>query len=194
MSAANVCPSCKQSIAHTAQRCPACGAAIPGRPRLAGASGAGAVQSWTGLDSLVISQEAAMLYWYFARDDHAQLSQAVAAWSGVDSPVRRLLAAKLHRGIVCDADQLPREVVTMNSRVELRLRDDQMSGVLAYSADASDADSIAITSPLGALLLGLLAGRSLRSQMADGTAFTLAVENVQQPPAAAGASRQKLAS
>lgn len=194
MSAANVCPSCKRPIADSDRRCAACGAALSVPRNRANESGIASLQSWPGLDALLISQEAAKLYWYFARSDHARLSEAVASWSGVDSPVRRLLAAKLHRGIICDPEQLPREVVTMNASIDFRLRDDRATGVLSYADEDAEADAIAITSPLGAILLGLLAGRSLRSHAPDGTDFALVVEKVRQPEAAREAPRRKLAS
>ena len=123
-----------------------------------------------------------MSYWFMARGDYAHLTKLVAAWSEPDNPVRRLLAAKLDRGLVCDPDQLPREAATMSARVEFRFRGELEHCVLADPAGKPHLPgAISVASPLGALLLGMLEGRSLRSQGPDGVALVLSVEKVRQP-------------
>jgi regulator of nucleoside diphosphate kinase len=123
-----------------------------------------------------------MSYWFMARPDYALLRKLIEGWAAPDDPVRRLLSAKLDRGLVGDPDQLPRDVVTMNARLELRFRGALEKRVLVDPArEAHLPGMLSITSPLGALLLGMLEGRSLRAQDHDGAPFTLVVEKVQQP-------------
>ena len=201
MSAAITCPACHHSILGSELHfCAACGAPIFNGSRQLKELRLSALENWVGLDGLVASQEAAMSYWFMARSDYAHLTKRVAAWSEPGDPVHRLLTAKLDRGLVCDQDQLPREVVTMSARVEFRFRGELERCVLADPAEKPHLPgAISIVSPLGALLLGMLEGRSLRSQGPDGAPFALSVEKVRQPepsrvPAANEAARRKLAS
>lgn len=142
--------------------------------------------AWSGLDALVASQASTGAYWYLARADHPLLSEILAAWPDTDDPVRRLLAAKLHRGIVCDADQLPREVVTIGAPIQFRFADESWAGTLTSNA-APVAGEIAVASPLGAVLLGLFEGRPLRIQGADGTSAGFVVTKVNVPATARAA-------
>jgi hypothetical protein len=177
------CPVCHHALpANELAFCAACGAPLAKGDRRPNEARLNALETWSGWDGLVVSQEAAMSYWYVARRDHAHLTKLVQSWRSSDDPVRRLLAAKLDRGLVCDPDQLPRDVVTIGTRLEFRFRGELERCVLVDPAQQSHLrDAISVASPLGALLLGVLEGRSLRSRDADGTAFALRVERVHQP-------------
>ncbi len=201
MSAAISCPACHHSIFNPELHfCAACGAPICNDSRQLNGPSLRALENWTGLAGLLVSQEAAMSYWFMARSDYAHLTKLVATWSEPDDHVRRLLAAKLDRGLVCDPDQLPREVATMSARVEFRFRGELERCVLTDPAEKPHLPgAISVASPLGALLLGMLEGRWLRSQAPDEAAFVLSVEKVRQPassrvPAPNEAARRKLAS
>jgi regulator of nucleoside diphosphate kinase len=149
---------------------------LPAKPRQ------NALETWAGWDGLVVSQEAVMSYWFMARRDYALLRKLVEGWASPDDPVRRLLSAKLDRGLVGDPDQLPRDVVTMNARLEFRFRGALERRVLVEPGREPHLPGmLSIASPLGALLLGMLEGRSLRAQDPDGAPFTLVLEKVQQP-------------
>lgn len=182
MSTPILCPACNHPLSGPAHRC---GAPVSRAESRSSETRWRALEAWPGLDSLMAAQEAADAYWYLARDDHGRLSELAESWSAPDSPVRRLLAAKLNRGLVCDSADLPREVVAMGAQVEFRLRGDLETGTLAYPDRASrSANAISIAGPIGVLLLGMLAGRTWRSKTPDGTPLDLAISKVEQLAAA----------
>lgn len=137
------------------------------------------LEAWPGLDGLVAAQAASGSYWFLGRNDYRRLSKVAESWAASDDPVHQLLATKVNRGIVCDPDQLPSDVATIGARVKFRIGNDTETCVITEPAATQDVrDSIPVVSRLGALLLGMLEGRSLRGQGPDGTAFTISVETV----------------
>jgi regulator of nucleoside diphosphate kinase len=200
MSTVTNCPACHHAIPKSELAFCACGSPLgiddrrPAKPRQ------DALETWSGWDALVVSQAAVMSYWFMARRDYAHLRKLIEAWVSPDDPVRRLLSAKLARGLVCDPDQLPRDVVTMDTRLEFRFRRELERRVLVDPArEAQLSGVVSIRSPLGALLLGMLEGRSLHAQDPDGVSFKLLVEKVRQPdtlraPTVNEAEQRKLAS
>jgi hypothetical protein len=192
-------PACYRPDSRSDFHCSACGAAIPKDEDGSREARLKALESWAGLDGLVISQEAAKSYWFLGRGDHTRLVRLLETQPASDDPVRRLLEAKLNRGLVCDADQLPRDLVMLGTHIDLRFRDDLQHCVLAEPAGRRHSGVVSILSPLGALLLGMFEGRSLRAQGPDDASFSLVVEKVCQPepsrrPAANEAGQRKLAS
>ncbi len=140
------------------------------------------LEAWPELDGLAAAQAAAESYWFLGRNDYRRLSKLVESWSAPDDPARRLLATKLNRGLVCDPDQLPRDVATIGSRVEFRIGNDVESCVIAGPDETQDLhDPVPVTSRLGALLLGMPEGRALRGHGPDGAPFTISVEAVHPP-------------
>lgn len=193
------CPACHHPNPGSALICAACGAAIVKDQDRSREARLRALATWTGLEGLAGSQEAAKSYWFLSRSDHANLKKLLETRPASGDPVRRLLAAKVSRGLVCDADQLPRDLVMLGSHVDFRFRDDLERCVLADPEEGRHPGAVSVLSALGTLLLGLFAGRSLRSQAPDGTAFSLVVEKVRQPerssrPAVGEAGPRKLAS
>lgn len=201
MSAVTNCPACHHAILKSELAfCAACGAPLGIDSQHLNKPRQNALETWPGWDRLVVSQEAVMSYWFMARRDYAHLRNLIESWASPDEPVRRLLAAKLDRGLVCDPDQLPRDVVTMGTRLEFRFRGELERRVLVDPARETHLPgAMSIASPLGALLLGMLEGRSLRAQDPDGVSFALLVEKVEQPdtlraPTVNEAEQRKLAS
>jgi hypothetical protein len=140
------------------------------------------LETWEGWNALVVSQEATVSYWFMARADHARLKELVGAWASPDNRVGRLIVAKLDRALVSDPDQLPRDVVTLGSRIALKFRDDREQRVLIDpTRSAYFPGAMSVMSPLGALLLGMPEGKSLRAHDPDGSSPILSVEKVDQP-------------
>jgi len=137
------------------------------------------------LSELADAQAESGLHVHIARKDYEHLTQLVDAWPGPDSPARRLVAAKLARGIICNPEDLPRDLVMMNTRITYR-RDPQgdvRSCVLLYPDCATPpAGSVSITTNFGALLLGLMVGHTIRQQGPYGLAFFLQIDGVDQSP------------
>ncbi len=92
-----------------------------------------------------------------------------------------LLLAELDRARVLPEDNLPEEVVRMNSRVEFR---DEGSGavrtvqiVFPHRADISR-DRISILTPVAAALIGLSPGDEITCRFHDGQSRRLSVQKV----------------
>jgi transcription elongation GreA/GreB family factor len=201
MSAIMNCPACHHAI-HTSELafCAACGAPLAMKSGQLSEPRLNALEMWTGWDGLMVSQEAAMSYWFMARRDYAHLRKLIEAWNASDDPVRRLLAAKLDRALVSDPDQFPHDAVSLGARLAFRFRGDVHQRVLVDPVlKAHLPGALSVASPLGALLLGMLEGGSLRAQDPDGASFSVLVEKVEQPESLRAltvneAARRKLAS
>jgi hypothetical protein len=192
-------PACYHPDSRSDFHCSGCGAAIPKDETGSREVRLKALENWAGLYGLVVAQEAAESYWFLARADHPHLARLLETRPASDDPVRRLLEAKLDRGLVCDADQLPRDIVRLGTHIDLGFRDGLEHCVLADPDGCRHPGGVSILSPLGALLLGMPEGRSLRAQSPDGASFSLVVGKVCQPeplhrPAANDAGQRRLAS
>lgn len=99
------------------------------------------------------------------------------------------LAEELERAIVVPSDRIPRNVVTMNSRL---IYSDESTGTtreveLVYP-DESDpmAGRISVLAPVGCALLGLSAGQSIDWNLPSGKVHRLRVESVLFQPQSIG--------
>jgi len=86
----------------------------------------------------------------------------------VTDPSRQLLGRELERAQLCDAAELPPDVVTMHSRVKIRLGQAAFkvltlvypAELMARSAEtpAATAEQVSVLAPIGTALLGLKGG------------------------------------
>jgi regulator of nucleoside diphosphate kinase len=96
--------------------------------------------------------------------DHQELSCAIAAAGKLSERGRGEVAAldqELARATIVASGDLPPDVVTMNSRAELRDLDtgERMEFTLVYPVDADiDKGRISVLAPLGAAMLGYRVG------------------------------------
>ena len=96
--------------------------------------------------------------------DHAELSSVVALAGKVSSRMKfemRLLENELKRGQIVEAEDLPRDVITMNSRAELvdLETEERMQFTLVLPRDANiDEGKISVLAPLGTAMLGYRVG------------------------------------
>lgn len=103
----------------------------------------------------------------------------------------RELKSELERALVLDAVDVPADVITMYSRVQVL---DLESGerneyVLVFPSDADvSAHRISVLAPLGTALLGYREGDEVEWEMPGGLR-RLRIERAVQPPAAAGGDR-----
>lgn len=107
---------------------------------------------------------------------------------GSDTALAPLLRRKLDHAVVVFRDDIPADVVTLNSRVSYRVGDqgpdtriishDELRGLVGFT--------LPITHPRGLALLGLTEGGSITIPAADGAAETLCVEKILFQPEAAG--------
>jgi regulator of nucleoside diphosphate kinase len=98
------------------------------------------------------------------------------------------LVAELGRALVVAPSDLPSDVITMNSRAELR---DLESGetvafTLVFPSEANiDEDKISVLAPIGAAMLGYRVGNDFEWKVPAGTR-RMRVEKVHYQPEAAG--------
>lgn len=98
--------------------------------------------------------------------------------------VSALLSDEISRAIIHEAADIPRDIVTMSSRINFF---DEGNGAvrsveLVYPQDADiDAGRLSILTPVGAGLIGLRRGQSIRWPDRDGHERALSVVDVRQP-------------
>lgn len=93
------------------------------------------------------------------------------------------LQAEMVRATIADAAAMPTDVVTMGSVVEFRSEagtSRRLKLVFPVEADIAKG-KVSILTPIGAALIGLSAGQSIRWTARDGRAQELTVIRVEQP-------------
>lgn len=104
-----------------------------------------------------------------------------------DRPYLAVLTAELTRAVVVGQEEIPPDVVTMNSRI--RLRDGHrtwiMTLVFPEKADPEEG-CISVLAPLGAAILGCRVGQSVRFRVPGGEERSCDILSVLYQPEAAG--------
>lgn len=121
------------------------------------------------------------------REDFERLGELVRGpQSGAYQHVAEQLQTELERARLVPADEIPPDVVTMNSTVAFEDQDGTRREVdLVYPEDATTG-RVSVLSPLGAALLGLAVGDTIEWPMPDGATATLKVIGVGYQPEDAG--------
>ncbi len=123
------------------------------------------------------------------RIDKARLQQLITAAQGrreAEDPMLRMLEVEVERAIVLPPQQVPADVVTMNSKARLRLNDQVAEVALVYPEHADRASqSVSVLSPLGTAVLGFREGDVIDWPGAEGH-LTIHIEKVLYQPEAAG--------
>ena len=121
--------------------------------------------------------------------DYDKLIRFVERQSTAMPRVMRFLEQELDRAELVPARQVPRDVVTMNSRLLFRMTENALSRAvtLVYPAEADlMAGRMSILTPVGVALLGLHAGQSMSWEDRVGETKTLTVQHVLFQPEASG--------
>ena len=128
---------------------------------------------------------------YLTQSDLDRLNDLLEAYAaGAGGRRFELLEGELVRAKVVPSDQIPRDVVTMNSRVvfEDEQTGEQRQVTLVYPNDADiDAGKISILVPVGSALLGLRVGQSIDWTLPSGQKRRYRVIAVPYQPEAEGA-------
>ena len=109
--------------------------------------------------------------------------------SGRNAELAELLEQELTRAEVMSAQEVPADVVTMNSTVVF---EDEETGArrevtLCYPQDArSDEGRVSVLAPVGSALIGLSVGQSIEWPFPGGRTRTLRIVAVPYQPEAAG--------
>lgn len=92
------------------------------------------------------------------------------------------LEHEIERAIVVDPQHVPRDVVTMNSRVVLHLDDEEKEVALVYPQDADEGSGkLSVLSDLGAAILGYQEGDAIDWMVSDRTQRILIERVIYQP-------------
>jgi regulator of nucleoside diphosphate kinase len=109
---------------------------------------------------------------------------------GLEMPrVTRFLEQEIERAELIPARKVPRDVVTMNSRLLFRTNANGLSRAvtLVYPGEADlMAGKLSILTPVGVALLGLRPGQSMAGEDRVGEVKTLVVQHVLYQPEASG--------
>lgn len=89
---------------------------------------------------------------------------------------------------MCSPEEMPHDVVTMNSRVKFRnLSDGEVRVHAGVSGKMTDSNTqLSVMAPVGAALLGLRVGDSIHWELPGGVATHLEVLELEYQPEAAG--------
>ncbi len=119
------------------------------------------------------------------RLDAERLQRLIDDASDKDLFVAEALEEELERGEVIDPEEIPDDVVSMNSRVQFTdlTRNRQMIRTLVYPhALATTEDGISVMAPVGAGLIGLRVGEVIDWTLPDGHQVQLRVDAVLWQP------------
>ena len=99
------------------------------------------------------------------------------------------LEEELDRAIVVEPEEMPDNVVRMNSTVEFKFSGDEkvLTRTLVYPQDLKSSDDISIFAPVGSALIGLAIGQKLDWPMPNKQTRTIEIVNVTYQPEQSGA-------
>lgn len=128
---------------------------------------------------------------YLTQQDKLRLDELLDVAKHFDYRDRgdlKMLERELRRAVVVDAREVPRDVVTMNSRVEILDlgTGEKMVFTLVFPRDANlEEDKISILAPLGTAIIGYRVGNEFTWTVPHGVR-RLKVTNILYQPEAAG--------
>jgi regulator of nucleoside diphosphate kinase len=103
---------------------------------------------------------------FISEEDFDRLDRLAASGQSKNLPAADLLASELERAVVCPAEEIAPDVVTMNSQVTFHIGSEaeRQTRILVYPedypADGSGGDRLSVLTPLGAALIGMPAARA----------------------------------
>lgn len=143
----------------------------------------------TAMSSETIHDTAALPPIVVTEPDYDKLIRFVERQSSAMPRVMQFLEQELDRAELVPAREVPRDVVTMNSRLLFRMTANGLSRAvtLVYPTEADlMAGRMSILTPAGVALLGLRAGQSMSWEDRVGEIKTLTVQHVLFQPEASG--------
>ncbi len=119
-----------------------------------------------------------------SQDDHEKLMDLAEAAMQRAPAVAEELLAEMDRADVLPVTDLPANVIRMGTTLTYSADDQKRRVTLVFPADADIAQGrISILTPVGAALIGLSEGQSIRWTARDGRVHTLTIESVEPPEA-----------
>jgi regulator of nucleoside diphosphate kinase len=120
--------------------------------------------------------------------DYDRLETLLASLPAGELPNKAALEAEIQRASIVSSEQIPPNVVTMNSTVRFTIAQsgEEFTLTLVYPKDAGEADRISVLAPVGTALLGLAVGDELDWPRPGGGVSTVRVTDVVYQPERAG--------
>lgn len=115
--------------------------------------------------------------------DVLRIEKLIEKTPGLSKQVAHL-ESELARAKLVKPQEVPADIVTMNSRVRFRITESgkEFEKTLVYPADlAKTEDAISIFAPIGSALIGVRVGETIEWPMQTGAAHVEVVEIVYQP-------------
>ncbi|EJG0646432.1 TPA: nucleoside diphosphate kinase regulator [Vibrio parahaemolyticus] len=102
------------------------------------------------------------------------------------------LEAELDRATVLEPEEMPSNVVTMNSTVEFKFAGEErtMTKTLVYPSELKSSDDISIFAPVGSALIGLSVGQKLDWPMPNKQVKTIEIVDITYQPERCGAQNR----
>ncbi|GKX56475.1 regulator of nucleoside diphosphate kinase [Leminorella grimontii] len=105
------------------------------------------------------------------------------------SPVAQALTEEIDRAEIVAPEQMPADVVTMNSRVrfiDLSNQEERVRTLVFPNALTDSNEQLSVMAPIGAALLGLRVGADISWHLPNGTVTKIKVLELLHQPEAAG--------
>lgn len=121
--------------------------------------------------------------------DAERLDALLSRAEYANSPIAVALNAELDRADIVTPEEIPADVVSMNSQVTfIDLKNgEELTRTLVYPASAKDSTlHISVMAPIGAALLGLKVGDEISWTLPNGTETQIKVKALVYQPEAAG--------
>ncbi|RLK48806.1 GreA/GreB family elongation factor [Alkalispirillum mobile] len=116
--------------------------------------------------------------------DADRLDALLDATSPRDCPGKAELQAEVDRAEVVEPEDMPPNVVTMNSKVRFRVvsTGERFELALVYPRDAGSSETVSILAPVGSALLGLSEGDEIEWPRPGGGSLKVQIEKVLYQP------------
>lgn len=121
--------------------------------------------------------------------DYTRIDNLLQSSSGVPANIKAALQTELERADLVSPQEIPADVVTMNSRVKFSVISTGATFTLklVYPKDMDDSgDNISILAPVGSAMLGLKEGDEIEWPDGKGGTLQVRIESIEYQPERAG--------
>ncbi len=121
---------------------------------------------------------------YITKYDMERLRSVIEIYNGKDAPYLERLEEELDRAKIVDPQEIPSDVITMNSVVRIKNMDtgEEKTLILVFPGKANaTANAVSILAPIGTALIGYREGANIEWEVPAGTKRLQIVEVVYQP-------------
>ncbi|WP_439503722.1 nucleoside diphosphate kinase regulator [Methylophaga sp.] len=121
--------------------------------------------------------------------DYSRIDNLLRATQGIATNVKSALLTELERAELVAPEQIPANVVTMNSQVKFSVISTGVTFTLklVYPKDMDDSgNTISILAPVGSAMLGLKEGDEIDWQDGQGGMLQVRIETIEYQPERAG--------